>query len=100
MLASGRFGPVRWDRGVGRSPECVERRVASSNLGPCPDCGALVSRLAETCLSCGRPLQPPKPREGLFLRMMNQATAAGFWLLLVLILVPILGGIIGFLLTR
>jgi hypothetical protein len=32
--------------------------------------------------------------------MMNQATAAGFWLLVVLVLVPILGGIIGFLMTR
>jgi hypothetical protein len=45
-------------------------------------------------------LRAPKPREGLFLRTLNQATAAGFWLLLVLILVPILGAIVGFLLTR
>jgi predicted amidophosphoribosyltransferase len=74
--------------------------VASTNLGPCPDCAALVSRLAEACPSCGRPLRTPKPREGLFLRTLNQLLAAGFWVLLLLILVPILGAIVGFLLTR
>lgn len=80
--------------------ECVERRVASANLSPCPDCAALVSRLAEACPGCGRPLRAPKPREGLFLRTLNQLLAAGFWVILVLILVPILGAIVGFLLTR
>lgn len=74
--------------------------MASANLSPCPDCAALVSRLAEACPSCGRPLRTPKPREGLFLRTLNQLLAAGFWVLLVLILVPILGAIIGFLMTR
>ena len=75
-------------------------QVASPNLGPCPDCGHLVSGLAEACPNCGRVLRTPRPREGLFLRMLNQATAASFWLLLILILVPILGAIVGFLLTR
>lgn len=78
----------------------MERRVASANLSPCPDCAAPVSRLAEACPSCGRPLQASKPREGLFLRTLNQLLAAGFWGLLLLILVPILGAIVGFLLTR
>jgi hypothetical protein len=32
--------------------------------------------------------------------MLNQATAAGFWLLVILILVPILAAIAGFLITR
>lgn len=91
-------GPAGQRRGW--SLECVERRVASANLGPCPDCAALVSRLAETCPTCGRPLRTPQPREGLFLRTLNQLLAAGFWGLLLLILVPILGAIVGFLLTR
>jgi hypothetical protein len=74
--------------------------LASANLGPCPDCGHAVSRLAEACPTCGRTLRTQRPREGLFLRMLNQILAAGFWVLLVLILVPILGAVIGFLLTR
>jgi hypothetical protein len=74
--------------------------VASANLSPCPDCAALVSRLAETCPSCGRPLRAPTPREGLFLRTLNQLLAAGFWVILLLILVPILAAIVGFLMTR
>jgi hypothetical protein len=76
-----------------------EKRVAT-NLGPCPDCGHPVSRLAEACPSCGRTLRMPRPREGLFLRTLNQATTAGFWVLFVLILVPILAAIAGFLITR
>jgi hypothetical protein len=74
--------------------------MSSNPLVACPDCAGLVSRLAEACPNCGRVLQTPKPREGLFLRTLNQAVAAGFWLLLVLILVPILGAVIGFLMTR
>ena len=76
------------------------REVAAPKLDPCPDCGHAVSRLAEACPSCGRILRTPRPREGLFLRMLNQILAAGFWVLLVLMLVPILGAIVGFLMTR
>ena len=74
--------------------------MASPNLGSCPDCGRPVSRLAEACPNCGRTLRTPRPREGLFLRMLNQILAAGFSVLLVLILLPILGAIGGFLMTR
>jgi hypothetical protein len=74
--------------------------MSSNSLVACPDCAGLVSRLAEACPTCGRVLQTPKPREGLFLRTMNRVVAGGFWLLLVLILVPILGAVIGFLMTR
>jgi predicted amidophosphoribosyltransferase len=47
--------------------------MASTTLAACPDCQQLVSRLAEACPSCGRPLQSPRPREGLFLRTLNSA---------------------------
>jgi predicted amidophosphoribosyltransferase len=47
--------------------------MASTTLTACPDCQQLVSRLAEACPSCGRPLQPPRSREGLFLRTLNSA---------------------------
>ena len=47
--------------------------MASTTLAACPDCQQLVSRLAEGCPSCGRPLQPPRSREGLFLRTLNSA---------------------------
>ena len=30
-------------------------KAAQSNLYPCPDCGKLISRLAESCPHCGRP---------------------------------------------
>ena len=72
--------------------------MASSNLGPCPDCGTLVSRLAETCPSCGRPLRAATPREGLYLRTMNQAVAAGFWIPVFLVLVLIGTGVVAYLL--
>ncbi len=47
--------------------------MASTTLAACPDCQQLVSRLAEACPSCGRPLRPPRSREGLFLRTLNSA---------------------------
>ena len=53
--------------------------MAAGNLIPCPDCGHMLSRLAESCPSCARPLRASGPREGLFLRTMNQAVAAMFW---------------------
>ncbi|MBI1899533.1 MAG: hypothetical protein HYS13_00285 [Planctomycetia bacterium] len=31
---------------------------ASPNLVPCPDCGRLVSRAANACPGCGRPMTP------------------------------------------
>jgi hypothetical protein len=74
--------------------------MATSSLGPCPDCGHLVSALTAACPDCGRVLRPSQQREGLFLRILNQAVAAGFWLLLLLIGVPLLAAVVGFLMTR
>jgi hypothetical protein len=74
--------------------------VSSGNLNPCPDCGHSVSRLAEACPSCGRVLRTPVPREGLFLRTLNQLVGASFWTLALLILVPLLAALVGVLMTR
>ena len=72
-----------------------EGLMPSANLGPCPDCGHAVSRLAEACPSCGRPLRKPQPREGLYLRTMNQAVKATVWFVVLFFLVPIVAVIIG-----
>ena len=61
--------------------------ASSVTLHPCPDCRHPVSKLAESCPSCGRLLRRPQPREGLFLRTMNQAVAATFWIPVFLVLV-------------
>jgi predicted amidophosphoribosyltransferase len=53
--------------------------MATATLSPCPDCGHMLSRLAETCPSCARPLRKPGPREGLFLRNLNQLASLVFW---------------------
>ena len=74
--------------------------MSSNTLVPCPDCGHLLSRQAETCPSCARPLRTPSPREGLFLRTMNQAVAAWFWILALLVVVPLLAALIGVLTAR
>ena len=74
--------------------------MSSNALVPCPDCGHQVSRLAEACPSCARPLRKAAPREGLFLRTMNQLLSASIWLLLLLFLVPIAAALLGILLTR
>ena len=74
--------------------------MSSNALVPCPDCGHQVSRSAEACPSCARPLRKPAPREGLFLRTMNQLLSASIWVLLLLFLVPIAAALLGILLTR
>ena len=74
--------------------------MSSNSLVPCQDCGHLVSQQAETCPSCARPLRTPAPREGLFLRMMNQVVAAGFWIVALLVLVPLAAALIGVLTAR
>ncbi len=74
--------------------------MSSVNLTPCPDCGHAVSRQAETCPSCGRLLRRPEPREGLFLRLMNQLVAASIWVFLFLLIVPLVGVLIGIFLAR
>ncbi len=66
--------------------------MASSSLIPCPDCGHSVSRLAEACPSCARPLRKPAPREGLFLRTMNEAVSAAFWIPAFFVLVLLAAG--------
>jgi hypothetical protein len=72
--------------------------MSSNPLVACPDCARLVSRLAESCPNCGRVLQTPKPREGLFLRTMNQAVAAAFLIPVFLLLVILGTGVIAYLL--
>ncbi len=70
--------------------------MPSANLGPCPDCGHAVSRLAEACPNCGRLLRRPAPREGLFLRTMNQAVAASFWVPVFLLAVLLGTGLLAY----
>jgi hypothetical protein len=72
--------------------------MSTNALAPCPDCGHLVSHLAETCPSCARPLRKPRPREGLFLRTLNQAVAAAVLVPLFLLLVLFGTGVIAYLL--
>ena len=72
--------------------------MSSNPLVGCPDCGHLVSHRAETCPSCARPLRKPGPREGLFLRTMNQAVAAVVLIPLFLLLVLLATGGIAYLL--
>lgn len=70
--------------------------MAAGNLIPCPDCGHMLSRLAESCPTCARPLRASGPREGLFLRTMNQAVAAMFWVPAFLLLVLIGTGLVAY----
>ena len=72
--------------------------MAADNLIPCPDCGHMLSRLAESCPSCARPFHASGPREGLFLRTMNQAVAAAFWIPVFLFLVLVATGFVAYLL--
>jgi predicted amidophosphoribosyltransferase len=72
--------------------------MSSAKLAPCPDCGHAVSLRAEACPSCARPLRTPVPREGLFLRTMNQAVAATLWIPLFFLLVLLGTGFIAYLL--
>jgi len=74
--------------------------MASNTLVPCPDCGHLVSRAAETCPSCARPLRKPAAREGLFLRTMNQLVALGFWVPVIVLTIVFLAVVAGYLSTR
>ena len=71
--------------------------MASGNLIPCPDCGHMLSRLAASCPSCGRPLRATPAREGLFLRTMNQLVALLLWgpfLVFLLLLVAVVAGVV------
>jgi len=67
-----------------------------SALVPCPDCGHAVSKLAEACPSCARPLKKGASREGLFLRTLNQAVAAAFWIPAFLLLVLLGVGVVAY----
>lgn len=71
-------------------------RMSSSPLVGCPDCGHLLSPQAETCPSCARPLRTSAPREGLFLRTMNQAVAAVVLIPLFFLLVLLGTGVIAY----
>jgi ssDNA-binding Zn-finger/Zn-ribbon topoisomerase 1 len=53
---------------AGTAPAAAARSAAAhnSNLLPCPDCGNQISRLAQACPKCGRPMNsahvaPPLP---------------------------------------
>ena len=70
--------------------------MSTNALVPCPDCGHLLSRAAEACPSCARPLRAPRPREGLFLRTMNQAVAASALIPVFLMLVLLGTGAIAY----
>lgn len=72
--------------------------MSSNPLIACPDCGYPVSQRAEICPSCARPLRTPAPREGLFLRTMNQAVAAVVLIPLFFLLVLFVTGVIAYLL--
>jgi hypothetical protein len=72
--------------------------MSSNVLVPCPDCGHLLSRLAQACPSCARPLRAAAPREGLFLRTMNQAVAAAVLVPLFFLLVLLGTGVIAYVL--
>ncbi len=74
--------------------------MSSSALVPCPACAHEVSRLAEACPSCGRPLRTPTPREGLFLRTLNQLVALGFWGPLFLLIAIAIAVFVGVLIAR
>ena len=63
--------------------------MSTNALAPCPDCGHLVSQLAETCPSCARPLRKPRSREGLFLRTLNVGVAVVVGIILFIAIVPL-----------
>ena len=74
--------------------------MASGNLIPCPDCGHMLSRLAESCPSCARPLKASGPREGLFLRSMNQLVALVIWGPFLWFLLLVAAVVVGVLVSR
>jgi hypothetical protein len=80
--------------------ESGAKTMSSNTLVSCPDCGHLVSQLAEACPSCARPLRKPGPREGLFLRTMNQLVALSFWVPVIVLTVVLLAVVAGYLSTR
>ena len=81
-------------------PRICGNDMSSNTLVPCPDCGHLLSRQAETCPSCARPLRTSAPREGLFLRTLNQLVALGFWVPIIVLTVIFLAVVAGYLSTR
>ena len=74
--------------------------MASSTLSACPDCQQLVSRLAEACPSCGRPLRPSASREGLFLRTLNIGVALVLGLIAFVVVVPLLVAVAAYVTSR
>ena len=74
--------------------------MPANALRPCPDCGHSISDLAEACPSCGRPRRAAAPREGLFLRTMNQGTKLALGIVLFVVIFPIVIAIVGYLLCH
>ena len=74
--------------------------MSLSNLARCLDCGHLVSRLAETCPACGRLTRRPVPREGLFLRTLNDLVALALWVPALLVAVILIAAVAGYLSAR
>jgi hypothetical protein len=92
-------GPSR-DRGAAGSLESVARTMASNTLVPCPDCGHLVSRAAETCPLCACPLRTPAPHEGLFLRTMNLWVKVILGFIVFVLVVPFLIAVAAYVTSR
>ena len=74
--------------------------MAAGNLVPCPDCGHMLSKQAGACPSCARPLRPASPRDGLFLRTMNQVVALVMWGPFLAFLILLLAVVAGVLVSR
>ena len=74
--------------------------MSANSLVPCPDCGHAVSRSAETCPSCARPLRKPTVREGLFLRTMNLGVALIVGAILFILVVPLLVAVAAYVTSR
>jgi hypothetical protein len=75
-------------------------QARSDALIPCPDCNHSVSKLAEACPSCGRPLRKPAAREGLFLRTLNLGVALVIGLVLFAAVVPLLVAVAAYVTSR
>jgi hypothetical protein len=74
--------------------------MPTSNLSSCPDCGHMVSSLAEACPSCARPLRRPASREGLFLRTMNLGVAVVIGVVLFIAIIPLVTSIAAYVIAR
>ena len=73
--------------------------MARIALVSCPACGQQVSSQAVACPSCAQPFRSA-PREGLFLRTMNDLTAIVLWGPIIAVIVVFVAVVAGVLLAR